>query len=460
MILFMMFVAGIDQIAGAFTGLSTTPLLHAAHIHPLVPLLASPLDESDDDGPLYRSFRTVIGNISGEIGSVEDNSYEEKVAHCKSVLRGAAENTDSVELSGVLSALKTLDRLERIRWKSAGFDTGSALRRMLANLNGRWRFVLGTEDLGASGTKVEILPRSLRAIQTFDTTSSDAMIIESGLKLGTVPLLKMTGLFEFVENSRKFDADFDRISIFGLRFDLRRDNDDTPLDVEAEEDGDKSCWEPKNEGSETSDVSDNTRRLTGADEGADSVEAIPPNGEVFKASGAKNSKAKGLKHYFSWIGKAWRWGKGKIMGEPIQKEGLSGKWNLMFTASQRNIEKSSMQHIIGEIRRLGTKNRMNSSPIRMVQTLDLMALPTGIQWDVYLGDYLIARLLGSVDLSVTEQLMLDEVDLEFGAVNVLGLDIDLVNERAGTSLTWVSVDDSIAVARDKNGGLFLWKRVA
>lgn len=70
------------------------------------------------------------------------------------------------------------------------------------------------------GKKINYFP--LRATQTFNTTS---MAITNGIYLGKFPLLQFYGDFDWLEDRRRLEFDFDSIALAGLKFDLPKNKD-------------------------------------------------------------------------------------------------------------------------------------------------------------------------------------------------------------------------------------------
>merc|ERR1719440_2545301 len=97
-------------------------------------------------------------------------------------------------------------------------DGGELSRATLKSLDGAWRLVFTTGTMETQqkfGRKINYFP--LRATQTFDTSS---MAITNGNFLGDIALLKFFGDFEWLEERRRLEFDFDAIAILGLKFNL------------------------------------------------------------------------------------------------------------------------------------------------------------------------------------------------------------------------------------------------
>ena len=104
--------------------------------------------------------------------------------------------------------------------KVAKTDGGEISRNTLKALDGAWRLVFTTgtvETQNKLGRKITYFP--LRATQTFDTRASP-MAITNGIFLGSYPVLKFFGTFDWLEDRRKLEFDFDAIAVFGFKFDL------------------------------------------------------------------------------------------------------------------------------------------------------------------------------------------------------------------------------------------------
>jgi len=127
----------------------------------------------------------------------------------------ASQNRD-VDPEAVCGALLNVEK----GYRSIAKDDGGALsRETISALDGAWRLVFTTgtvETQSNIGRKINYFP--LRATQTFDTTT---MAITNGIFLGSTPLIKFFGSFEWLEDRRRLEFDFDAIELAGLlKFDL------------------------------------------------------------------------------------------------------------------------------------------------------------------------------------------------------------------------------------------------
>lgn len=127
-------------------------------------------------------------------------------------------STKAADPDTLCDALLTVEKAQRSIAKA---DDGALSRETLKSLNGAWRLVFTTgtvETQSKIGRKINYFP--LRATQTFDTTTTP-MIITNGIFLGSsVPLLKFFGTFDWIEDRRRLEFDFDAIALLGLKFDL------------------------------------------------------------------------------------------------------------------------------------------------------------------------------------------------------------------------------------------------
>lgn len=134
-------------------------------------------------------------------------SLESAVTLCQT----AAESRDC-EPESVLEALLTLEKGMRATAKS---DDGELSRSTLASLDGAWRLVFTTgtaETQKKIGGKINYFP--LRAVQTFNTTD---MAITNGIYIGKFPVLRFFGSFDWLEDPRRLEFDFDTVAIGGAK---------------------------------------------------------------------------------------------------------------------------------------------------------------------------------------------------------------------------------------------------
>ena len=109
--------------------------------------------------------------------------------------------------------------LEKQMREASKDDGGELSRATLAALDGAWRlvFTTGTIDMQNKIGKVNYFP--LRATQSFDTSTSP-MAITNGIFLGDFAVLKFFGTFDWLEDRRRLEFDFDAIALLGFKFDL------------------------------------------------------------------------------------------------------------------------------------------------------------------------------------------------------------------------------------------------
>ena len=138
------------------------------------------------------------------------------VAPSLDVCRAAA-RTKTEDPDAVCEALLNVEKQMRAAAKD---DDGALSRATLAALDGAWRLVFTTgtvETQSKLGRKINYFP--LRATQSFDTST---MAITNGIYLGDVAVLKFFGTFDWLEERRRLEFDFDAIAFFGLKFDLQK----------------------------------------------------------------------------------------------------------------------------------------------------------------------------------------------------------------------------------------------
>ena len=127
--------------------------------------------------------------------------------------KAAREKTEDPE--AVCDALLQVEQ----QMRAAAKDDGGALSRAtLDSLDGAWRlvFTTGTIDTQSKlGRKINYFP--LRATQSFDTRTK---AITNGIYVGEFALLKFFGTFDWLEDRRRLEFDFDSIAVLGFKFDL------------------------------------------------------------------------------------------------------------------------------------------------------------------------------------------------------------------------------------------------
>ena len=155
-------------------------------------------------------------NYKSAIAATKTFEASPTVDTALSLCRVAATNQDA-EPEAVCEALLTVEKAHRATAKS---DSGALSRETLAALDGAWRLVFTTgtvETQSTLGRKINYFP--LRATQTFDT-AAEPMAITNGIFIGDLPLLKFFGSFDWLEDRRRLEFDFDAIAVLGIKFDL------------------------------------------------------------------------------------------------------------------------------------------------------------------------------------------------------------------------------------------------
>jgi hypothetical protein len=116
----------------------------------------------------------------------------------------------------VVGALLDLEKLARAVSKE---DDGAFSRDTLEKLNGSWRlvFTTGTVDTQKRVGKINYFP--IKAVQSFNTQTSP-MTLTNGIFAGDFALLQFYGDFEWLEDKRRLEFDFDEIAVLGFRIQL------------------------------------------------------------------------------------------------------------------------------------------------------------------------------------------------------------------------------------------------
>lgn len=125
-----------------------------------------------------------------------------------------AARTKATDPEAVCEALLEVEQSMRAAAKN---DGGEISRATIAKLDGAWRlvFTTGTLDSQKKIGKINYFP--LRATQSFDTST---WRITNGIYVGDFALLKFFGEFEWLEDRRRLEFDFDQIAVLGFTFDL------------------------------------------------------------------------------------------------------------------------------------------------------------------------------------------------------------------------------------------------
>jgi hypothetical protein len=128
----------------------------------------------------------------------------------------AAADTKTEDPDRVVGALLDLEKLARAVSKE---DDGAFSRDTLEKLNGSWRlvFTTGTVDTQKRVGKINYFP--IKAVQSFNTQTSP-MTLTNGIFAGDFALLQFYGDFEWLEDKRRLEFDFDEIAVLGFRIQL------------------------------------------------------------------------------------------------------------------------------------------------------------------------------------------------------------------------------------------------
>lgn len=152
--------------------------------------------------------RPPMASVAGYSAAIPA-AAEPALALCREAAR-----TKAAEPEAVCTALLEVEQTMRAAAKE---DGGELSRATLANLDGAWRlvFTTGTIDMQNKMGKINYFP--IRATQSFDTST---MRITNGIYLGDFALLKFFGEFEWLEDRRRLEFDFDQIAVLGFTIDL------------------------------------------------------------------------------------------------------------------------------------------------------------------------------------------------------------------------------------------------
>lgn len=156
----------------------------------------------------WAAYKTAMA--AGRAFSDEPSTPESAITLCRFACESREADPDLV-----CEALLALEKSNRAKAKS---DGGQLSRDTIAALDGAWRLVFTTgtvETQSKLGRKLSYFP--LRATQSFDTKS---MKITNGIYVGELPLLKFFGTFDWLEERRRLEFDFDAIAVLGVKFDL------------------------------------------------------------------------------------------------------------------------------------------------------------------------------------------------------------------------------------------------
>ena len=149
--------------------------------------------------------------VASESAYKKDGSTDAALSLCRAAVENRGVNPETI-----CEALLSVEKGYRAQAKG---DGGALSRSTLEKLDGAWRlvFTTGTIDTQKKVGKINYFP--LRATQTFDTRASP-MAITNGIFLGDVAALKFFGSFDWLEDRRRLEFDFDAIAIFGFKIDL------------------------------------------------------------------------------------------------------------------------------------------------------------------------------------------------------------------------------------------------
>eukprot|EP00798_Chlamydomonas_sp_ICE-L_P003871 gene3871-13935_t len=177
--------------------------------------LGGPSNHRCRAGVHARAARPAINGLRSSRVSVtaraSADGVDEALVLCKETARTKAVGGDDV-----VAALLTLEKGMRARAKEDAAVSLDTLR----SLNGSWRliFTTGTIDTQKKTGPVNYFP--IKAVQSFDTTASPMRICNAIYLFGNTPAIAFFGEFEWLEDRRKLEFDFDAIAVFGLRFNL------------------------------------------------------------------------------------------------------------------------------------------------------------------------------------------------------------------------------------------------
>jgi hypothetical protein len=142
--------------------------------------------------------------------------YDSQITSCKDVLLEAV-STKASDPDTVLQSLESLEKLMRQKRKVEG---EAIAQDVLNHLGGQWRLIFTTGTKKTQDqfkTRINYFP--LKAIQSFDTTK-DPMEIQNAIYVGDFALVKFEGDFTFDLKKSKLEFSFDKISVFGITFNL------------------------------------------------------------------------------------------------------------------------------------------------------------------------------------------------------------------------------------------------
>lgn len=144
------------------------------------------------------------------------SEYDQHIDSCKSILVEAA-NTKASDPDIVLESMESLEKLMRQKRKIEG---ESVAQDVLNHLTGSWRLIFTTGTKKTQDqfkTRINYFP--LKAIQSFDATK-DPMAIQNAIYIGDFALIKFEGDFTFDLRKSKLEFNFDKVSVFGITFNL------------------------------------------------------------------------------------------------------------------------------------------------------------------------------------------------------------------------------------------------
>lgn len=153
---------------------------------------------------------------STKTSNQERKDYDLQIESCQDILLEAA-STKASDPDTVLQSLESLEKLMRQKRKMEGEGVA---QDVLHHLGGKWRLIFTTGTKKTQDqfkTRINYFP--LKAIQSFDTTK-DPMEIQNAIYVGDFALVKFEGDFTFDLKKSKLEFSFDKISVFGITFNL------------------------------------------------------------------------------------------------------------------------------------------------------------------------------------------------------------------------------------------------
>lgn len=168
-------------------------------------------------GPAIAPRRLTAARSSGAACTASTDADVPAAAQMETLLRTcrSAAETKAEDSDIVVDALLGLEKLARSVSKE---DDGQLSRETLAKLDGSWRLVFTTGTIDTqqkTGRRINYFP--IKAVQSFDTST---MKLTNGIYVGDLALIQFFGPFDWLEDRRKLEFDFDEIAVLGFRFTL------------------------------------------------------------------------------------------------------------------------------------------------------------------------------------------------------------------------------------------------